>query len=81
MQNLFDKQNDYPSIIKDFLSYICKYVNQQILPKGLNYSNYINKKIYQNLQQQYLYVQAILDYISGMTDRYAVECFNQLITF
>lgn len=81
LQNLYSRQNDYPTIIKDFLSYICKYVNQQILPKGLNYSNYINKKIYQNLQQQSLYVQAILDYISGMTDRYAVECFTQLISF
>ena len=27
------------------------------------------------------YKQAIIDYISGMTDRYAVECFNQLISF
>lgn len=39
-----------------------------------------NEKIYGCLGSQALYAQAILDYISGMTDRYAIEAFDELIT-
>ena len=80
---LLQTQNEYPTLLKEFNSYLCKYVNPQILPNTLKrqYSNYQNKKIYECLQTQNLYVRAIVDYLSGMTDRYIVECFNELITF
>lgn len=40
-----------------------------------------NEKIYGGLSKQEVYIQAILDYISGMTDRSAIKLFNELITY
>ena len=42
---------------------------------------YKNRKIYGLLETNKVYAQAIIDYISGMTDRYAVEIFNELIRY
>ena len=39
------------------------------------------RPLYQNLQNRETYIKAILDYISGMTDRYAVETFTELIKY
>jgi len=40
-----------------------------------------NKKIYQNLDTKEIYAQAILDYISGMTDRFAIALFNEQLQY
>lgn len=42
---------------------------------------YKNRKIYGLLETDKIYAQAIIDYISGMTDRYAIEIFNELIRY
>lgn len=39
-----------------------------------------NEKIY-NLSDKDSYIQAIVDYISGMTDNYAIKIFNEIIRF
>ncbi len=82
-KNIKQNANLYPTLLKEFLSYLCKYVDIDILPNELkdDYIKYKNVKIYKDLQDKKLYVQAILNYIAGMTDRYAVECFEELIKF
>ena len=40
-----------------------------------------NTKIYSSLQTKDLYIQAIIDYISGMTDQYAIKTFEELVRF
>ncbi|MDR0905004.1 MAG: HD domain-containing protein [Oscillospiraceae bacterium] len=40
-----------------------------------------NEKLYGALNDEKTYARAVLDYISGMTDRYAIDCFNELITY
>ena len=40
-----------------------------------------NKKIYGRLETEEIYLGAILDYISGMSDNYAIKVFNELITY
>ena len=42
---------------------------------------YLNEKIYGRLDDEKLFIQAIIDYISGMTDSYAIKIYNELITF
>jgi dGTPase len=67
----------YPELINDFSSWIEKYcdtVNKS--PDNLQ-----NKKIYGALETEKQYIRAIIDYISGMTDQYAVKIFNELIRF
>ena len=39
-----------------------------------------NRKIYGRLATERDYAIAILDYIAGMTDAYAVRAFNELLT-
>ena len=40
-----------------------------------------NKKIYGKLSDEKIYTQAVLDFIAGMTDRFAVKVFNELLTY
>ena len=42
---------------------------------------YKNRRIYGLFETELIYAQAIIDYISGMTDRYAIEIFNELIRY
>jgi dGTPase len=41
---------------------------------------YKNKIIY-NIENEIDYKQAIIDYISGMSDNYAIKAYNELIEF
>lgn len=73
----------YPMLIKDFLQHINHYSllqphNQDVTRQMLKYKNL---KIYGNLETKEIYAQAILDYISGMTDRYAIAVFNELLRY
>ena len=64
----------YPDLANDFLNYLKQYLN---MPEN----KYDNIKIYSQLETKDIYVQAIIDYISGMTDRYAISTFNELIKY
>ena len=44
-------------------------------------SNLQNEKIYGGLEDKDIYIQAIIDYISGMTDAYIITIFNELLSF
>lgn len=72
-------QGFYGYIIKYCeVDYLTRHVPKLIKPKGHMYQN---DKIYGCLESQEIYIQAILDYIAGMTDGYAIQCFNELIAF
>ncbi|MEG0493676.1 MAG: HD domain-containing protein [Clostridia bacterium] len=78
------KQKDiYPKMIASLTRFIVKYVSDDIIPSELRFDSksYDNTKIYGNLSSKKDFIQAVVDYISGMTDRFAVEVFNELITF
>ena len=82
-ENLNEKEKFYPKLIKDFKGYVAKYVNEETLKKSgcILEEKYENKKIYGALADEKTYAKAVLDFISGMTDRYAVSSFNELITY
>ena len=73
----------YPTLIKDFLQHINQY--SMLVPGKLEVAKQVEKykniKIYGNLETKEIYAQAIIDYISGMTDRYAITVFNELIKY
>ncbi len=72
----------YPTLIADFTEFLRKYVTPEILgEKPGELRRYRNEKIYGRLESREIYVQAIIDYISGMTDRYAVGVYNELLRF
>lgn len=74
----------YPMLIDDFMSYLSQYSDLEPMDneeaKAVA-SKYKNRKLYGKLEEETTYVQAITDYISGMTDRYAITLFNELLRY
>ena len=66
-----------------FIKWLSKYCENDIIPDKYidNSKSYENVKIYGCLETKELYIQSIIDYISGMTDHFAIEIFNELITY
>lgn len=79
----------YPNLITDFISFIIQYSSTEVVDKlkeskihiGFDEKNYENEKIYNSLSSKKSYFLAIIDFISGMTDRYAVKIYNELISY
>ena len=74
----------YPSVILYFEKWLARYCDPDIVPTGELHDlaqQCDNRKIYGDLLSQTLYTQAILDYISSMTDRFAIALFNEMITY
>ena len=66
----------YPDTIGTFKEWLCKYSN---LVDRLE-SNYKNKVIY-DLKNSTDYYRAIVDFIAGMTDNYAIDVYNEILKF
>ena len=79
LQNNIDKR--YRFLINDFKGWIIKYCDESIINTKDLKSSLNNKKIYGVLKTEEIYKEAIIDFISGMTDSYAIKCFNELISF
>ncbi len=64
----------YPEIIKDFEKWLKLYWNHD------RYNGCENKVIF-NIEKEQDFYQAIIYYISGMTDNYAIDMYNKIISF
>lgn len=81
---LNDNIRFYPTLMKSFMKWLARYCDSQIVPKGVFRDLSLrceNEKIYMKLETETIYNQAIIDYISGMTDRFAIIIFNELLTY
>ena len=87
MKNIIVTQED--TIVIDENSNIHLDLNTQsslLYPKTISYflhdslPHYQNQIIY-NIESLMDYKQAILDYISGMSDNYAIKAYSELIEF
>lgn len=79
-----EKKKYYPVLMKSFDKWLARYCSTDIVPEGnlLEIAlNCENKKIYGKLEDKKMYIQAVLDFISGMTDRFAIKVFNELLTY
>ncbi|MBE5947480.1 MAG: HD domain-containing protein [Lachnospiraceae bacterium] len=86
-----------PKFVREFYSWVLKYCDISdmvrtadktetvdsigITDKANELTRYHNIKCYGDLSDKAVYTQAILDFISGMTDKYAIQCFEELISF
>lgn len=72
-----------PKLLDSFIKWLCRYCNVDIIPeKYIDKIGFLdNDKIYNKLDNEEIYIQAIIDYISGMTDHFAITVFNELITY
>lgn len=79
LKNLEDMQKYYQLLASGFIEWICMLWD---LPcTNRRNGNLRNKIIYRVSQNKLEYLKAIVDYISGMTDQYAIRVFNEIITF
>lgn len=74
----------YPELMGAFADWISKFCDMELNFFDLANERTVkckNRKIYSRLETPELYIQAIIDYISGMSDNYAIKVFNELITY
>lgn len=71
-------RKDYPNLIHSFKDWLIKYSFGEI--NALRPEIYKNKPIY-NIDTKEGYVRAVVDYITGMTDNFAIKIFQELIKF
>ena len=72
------------TLSESFSKWLARYCNIDIVPEPLQKDVAIycdNRKIYNNLETKNIYYQAIIDYLAGMTDRYAIKIFNELLVY
>ncbi len=78
IKKLSKYQKFYPTLTMDFADWLIKYSN--IDEKTHRMRKYRNSLIY-NIEDRMDYKQAIIDYISGMSDYYAIKAYKELIEF
>ena len=77
-ENTFNKLNElekyYPKVIKAFSEWLKCYVN-------VGDRKYLKNKVVFDLNNEKDYYDAIIYYISGMTDQYAIDTYNEIIQY
>lgn len=79
-----EQKRYYPVLMGSFDGWLAKYCFADIVPEGNLFNiaiNCKNEKIYGSLENEKIYIQAILDFIAGMTDRFAIKVFNELLSY
>lgn len=79
-----EKKKYYPVLMDTFGKWLAQYCEINIVPQGdlrAVAANCENRKIYGGLADQKIYASAVIDFISGMTDRFAIKVFNELLTY
>ena len=74
----------YPELMGAFADWLSKYCSRELnLYENTNERTVkcVNAKIYDHLQTRELYLRAVLDYISGMSDPYCIRVFNELLKY
>lgn len=72
----------YNTLAVSFSKWLARYCDVSIVPNELKQRalDCENHKIYGHLEEK-SYIHAILDYISGMTDRFAIKIFNEFLAY
>lgn len=80
-KELYKMIKKYPKLIKDFLQHLDQYSTVEMIKQIKSQNKYENVKIYGKLETENIYVQSIIDFISGMTDKYAISVFEEILTY
>lgn len=83
--NKLDEQRKFtPNLVASFERWLAQYCDGNIVPAGPLKDTSLkceNLKIYGSLDSETVYFQAIIDYISGMTDSFAISLFNEMLSY
>lgn len=75
IQELKKIQELYPQLVNEFTNWLNNYSNINLHREKLK-----NRVIY-NINEEKDYLKAIIHFISGMTDNYAIKIYNEIISF
>ena len=76
--NITKEKQLYPKLLKEFEEWLIKYSDYNLALK--TEKKLANKQIY-NISEETDYKNAIIDFISGMSDNFAIDVYNELISF
>lgn len=69
--------------VRFFVEWIAQYCDFEVISCDESLlkisSNCINEKIYGKIDKKELYLRAVIDFIAGMTDNFAIEAFEELL--
>ncbi|MCR4591061.1 MAG: HD domain-containing protein [Lachnospiraceae bacterium] len=74
----------YPKLMLPFGDWLARYVTlpgARISIAGFNRPECDNEKIYGGLETEKKFTQAVIDYIAGMTDQYAISSYQELLRY
>ena len=84
LSNVLRAEKDYPLLCSTFAGWLAKLCLPEAVPEGhlreLN-GRCLNVKIYGALDDQRVYAQAVIDYLAGMTDKFAVRTYGELLSY
>ena len=84
VNNVVGAQKRYPLLCSSFSGWLAKLCSPEILPEGqlkeLS-ARCKNVKVYADLSDKRTYAQAAIDFLAGMTDKFAVKVYGELLTF
>ncbi len=83
-QNTGTLRHAYPRLADAFLVWLSQYVPAENVPEGElreMAAQCGNEKIYADLADPQTAAQAVLDFVSGMTDRFAITTFEEMLRF
>lgn len=75
LANIHASASEYPLLLREFEKFLRVY---SAIDSPLRYRN---KKIYGRLDYESIYDQAALDFIAGMTDRFATKVYEELLRY
>jgi dGTPase len=78
VQKLDRLRRAYPLVSECFYDWVVKYSDADIKKRKMR--RYQNRIIY-NIESRNQYIQSVLDFISGMTDNFAIKIFDELTSF
>lgn len=84
LHKLAEKEKNYPILAQEFGKWLAGYVTLDITPFPYGpkiIEQYENEKIYGDLTDKTTYYRAVIDYLSGMTDAFAIRLFRELLSY
>lgn len=84
-ETLEENRHFTPQLIDSFEKWLVRYCSKSIIPNNTELQAIAqecdNEKIYNELETKEIYTQAVIDFIAGMTDRFAITLYNELLEY
>ena len=71
-------EHQYPKLISHYLKWLDKYA---VIPGHKRKNKYMNQIIYDFIHDDNAMAKSVLDYLSGMSDQFLLQAFNELVSF